>query len=129
MPVEVDVDLSVLEGLLSGENLKVATNALLADVSSDTRDYVPVHTGALQDNVKTNNAIGGKGYASGSIEWKQQYANIVYNMDKGRIKNLGDGTRERSPHGTSHWLEEAKKDHAESWERRVAEKLFGDYLQ
>ncbi len=89
--MRVEVDLSGIEGFLSGKGLESARELFADQVKNAMEEYVPLRTGALRDSA----------VASGEeIDYTVDYAPYVYEMPEG-----------------ANWTTEGTSGH---WDERVA---------
>ena len=104
--VEVDMDLSQLEGIFSASALEAAQEAFANDVADDfaqgapAGSHVPRDTGKMQDNV----TVSGE-----DVTWTEDYAGYVY---------FGTAKMPGRP-----WFERAKGERLEAWEGYAADAL------
>jgi hypothetical protein len=109
MGLEITVDISGMEAMLSEENLLQAQMTMQQQIFDDTQQYVPVDTGALRDTAE-NDLVGGE------ITYNQKYANFVYNKDHVRtVKN---------PQASPAWFEKASGEHAGQWVDTAFDQIF-----
>ena len=103
--VTVQVDLSGIEARLGEAAMREKQAAFARRVAFETRDYVPVETGALQASEPVNSD-----YEAGKVEWNTPYAGYVVAMPESSIKKAVN------PNARANWPQAAKSERLGAWQ-------------
>lgn len=118
MKVAVRVDLGPALSRLTGRGKADAVEALTREVEADIQPYVKRDTGTLSESPRALSD-----YRAGRVVWSateggKEYAGYAYDDP-----SVGDHEGQ-NPRATDHWVEAAKADLMDGWER-LAARLFG----
>lgn len=122
MSVQVNVDLSGLNNMLSGRSLERATQVLADQAEADMDKFVPYKQGHLSKNV----AIGldGKTIIYTVPYAKAQFYGFVTNYKTGKQLRIRNYTKTTHSQASRRWDLRAKSLYGDEWANKVKKSLL-----